>query len=163
MDIFKIYTAILKKALTDKMTIYYVDTDFVYFGDSYHVYRFPVEEVPVDFSKTMASNITSLPEMFRESKYETQVARTGEFKSAQAFRKEVQCRKYYCPAFDIYFSENYLKEAQATKIEDGVTAFANAPNKPALFCCPEYGPYAVILPVRFNTKGGENNGSEKES
>lgn len=152
MDIFKIYTAILKKALTDETTVYHVDHDFVYFGDNYHVYRFPIEEVPVDFSKTKARNITSLPEMFRESKYETQVAHTGEMMSTAGFRKEIPCRKFYCPEFSIFFDERFLKEAQATKIEDGVSVFANAPNKPTLFCCPEYGPYAVILPVRFRSE-----------
>lgn len=154
MDIFKIYTTILKKALTDEQTIFYVDTDFVYFGDNYHVYRFPINEVPVDFSKTKARSIFSLPEMFRESKYKTQVARTNETKSAEGFRKEVPCRKFYCPQFNIYFDERLLKEAQANIQGDGVCAFANAPNKPALFCHPTYGPYAVIMPVRFRSEEG---------
>lgn len=156
MDVFKIYTAILKKALTDETTVYYVDTDFVYFGDTYHVYRFPIEEVPVDFQKTKARNITSLPEMFRESKYATQVARTNDMKCAAGFRKEVLCRRYYCPEFDIYFNESLLKEAQVDG-KDGrncqsVSAFANGNNKPALFFCANYGPYAVILPVRFKSE-----------
>ena len=156
MDIFKIYTAILKKALTDETTIYHVDQDFVYFGDTYHVYRFPIEEVPVDFSKTKARNITSIPEMFRESKYATQVARTNDMKCAAGFRKETPCRRYYCPEFDIFFNESYLKEAQADG-KDGrdyqsISVFANGNNKPALFCCANYGPYAVILPVRFKSE-----------
>ena len=152
MDIFKIYTAILKKSITDEMTIYHVDTDFVYFGDNYHVYRFPIEEVLVDFSKTKVRNITSIPEMFRESKYATQVARTNEMKCAAGFRKETPCRKFYCPTFEIYFDERLLKEAQANAPGDGISVFANAPNKPALFCDPAYGPYAVILPVRFKSE-----------
>lgn len=155
MDIFKIYTAILKKALTDETTIYHVDQDFVYFGDNYHVYRFPIEEVPVDFSKTKARCITSLPEMFRESKYETQVARTDEIRCSRGLRKDFPCRRYYCPEFVIHFDERLLKEAQADG-KDGrnwqsVSVFANAENKPALFCCANYGPYAVILPVMFRS------------
>ena len=156
MDIFKIYTAILKKALTDETTVYHVDEDFVYFGDSYHIYRFPIEEVPVDFSKTKAGNIKSIPEMFRESKYATQVARTNDMKCAAGFRKEIPCRRYYCPEFDIYFNEIYLKEAQANAPGDGISVFANTPNNPALFCCANYGPYAVIMPVRFKREVKDN-------